>query len=185
MRHTWLHAGRRAVFAIAVACTPLTAQQATTPARSQDVASPQAVVTALYDVISGPAARPRDWNRFRSLFLEDARLVFVFVGPTGRQWLYNLPVEEFITTFGPGYQSGAGYWEREISHHEDRFGTIAHVFSTYETRLEGPKAEVAGRGINGIQLLLYEGRWWITSLVFDSENGSNPIPPQFLGAAGG
>ena len=46
-------------------------------ADSADVASPEAIVAAAYDVISGPAG-PRDWDRFRSLFGEGARLI-----PTG------------------------------------------------------------------------------------------------------
>ena len=66
MKHTWLYAGRMAVLAVGVACTSLGAQQtggatsqvARTGTRPPDVVSPQAVVTALYDVITGPAARP-------------------------------------------------------------------------------------------------------------------------------
>lgn len=40
-----------------------------------DVASPEAVVEALYEVISGPADEPRDWDRFRALFLPGARVM--------------------------------------------------------------------------------------------------------------
>jgi len=35
-----------------------------------------AIIAALYNVISGPAGE-RDWNRLRSLFLPDARLTAV------------------------------------------------------------------------------------------------------------
>lgn len=184
----WLHTGRLALLAIAVACAPLAAQQTAPPmpnrpasaVRPPDVASPEAIVTALYDVITGPAAQPRDWDRFRSLFLEGAQLAFLMAGPSGEKRLYNLPVEEFIRLAGPGYQSGAGFWEREIGHRVDRYGTIAHVFSTYETRLAGPSAPVAERGINSVQLIQHQDRWWITNLVFDSETAANPIPPQYV-----
>ena len=40
-----------------------------------DVASVDAIITALYDVISGPAGGKRDWDRFRSLFIPEARLI--------------------------------------------------------------------------------------------------------------
>jgi hypothetical protein len=194
MNYTWLRAGRYALFAIAVACVPLGAQQVTLPAgararaaapgptaaRAADVASPEAVVTAIYRIISGPAGRDRDWDRFRALFLPDARLVFILPGSAGEQFLFNLTVDEFIELAGPGYQSGAGFWEREIGHHVDRFATIAQVFSTYESRLTGPNGPVSERGINSIQLLRYENRWWITSLVFDAESAANPIPPEYL-----
>src|SRR5687768_18498764 len=63
---------------------PATAQQAATPApppaaRPADVASMDAIVAALYDVISGPAGQKREWDRFRSLFIPGARLI-----PTGK-----------------------------------------------------------------------------------------------------
>src|SRR6185436_15645882 len=44
------------------------------PARPGDVDTIEHVVAALYEVISGPAG-PRDWDRFRSLFHRDARLI--------------------------------------------------------------------------------------------------------------
>ncbi|HYW13150.1 MAG TPA: hypothetical protein VE871_14415 [Longimicrobium sp.] len=199
MKHRWLHAGRLAVLAVAVIGTPLGAQQtnlgiqnasptaqiARSGARPPDVASPQAIVEALYDVITGPAARPRDWDRFRSLFLSGAQLAWVQPGPGGQSYFYNLSVEDFIRLAGPGYQMGEGFWEREIGHHVDQFGTIAQVFSTYEMRLAGPKADVVERGINGVQLLYYQNRWWITNLVFDTETPSNPIPSRYLGNTGG
>src|SRR5450432_4263344 len=49
-----------------------TAAPAANPA---DVASPDAILAATYDVISGPAGQQRDWDRFRSLFYPGARLI--------------------------------------------------------------------------------------------------------------
>ena len=54
---------------------PLRAQTDTPVARPQDVSSADAIVAAVYDVISGPAGQKRDWNRFASLFYPGARLV--------------------------------------------------------------------------------------------------------------
>jgi hypothetical protein len=42
--------------------------------KKADAESVDALIAALYDVISGPAGKPRDWDRFRSLFLPDGRL---------------------------------------------------------------------------------------------------------------
>ena len=41
----------------------------------KDVASLDAIMKAIYDVISGDAGKPRDWDRFRALFHKDARLI--------------------------------------------------------------------------------------------------------------
>jgi hypothetical protein len=191
MMHTWLHTGRLAVLAIAVAIAPLGAQQTTPPAAAQpapappaanpaDVASPEALITALYEVISGPASQDRDWNRFRSLYRPDARLSLIQKGPAGQERLHSLQVEDFIRAVGPNYQTGAGFWERELGHRIDRFGSIAHAFTAYETRLTAPDGPVAARGINSLQMIHYEGRWWVTNLVFDQETPTSPIPPEYL-----
>src|SRR5262245_43927605 len=45
-------------------------------ANPKDVESLDAIVAAVYDVISGPPG-PRDWNRFSSLFAADARLIAI------------------------------------------------------------------------------------------------------------
>ena len=50
------------------------AAQSAPEAKPADVASPDAILAATYDVISGPPG-DRDWNRFYSLFLPDARLI--------------------------------------------------------------------------------------------------------------
>lgn len=184
----WLPTARLAVLAILAACAPLAAQQTDAPAAvlraadSLDVASPQAVVTAMYEVISGPATLERDWDRYRTLFLPGARLAFVLTNPSGQARLFDVTVDEFIRLASPGYRTRGGFWEREIGHRLHQYGSIAHVFSTYETRRTGPDGAVEQRGINGIQLLHHEGRWWVTSAVFDGETPSNPIPPEYLGA---
>jgi hypothetical protein len=52
-------------------------------AKPEDVKSPEAIVAALYDVISGPAGT-RDWDRFRSLFTPEGRLIPNGVKPMER-----------------------------------------------------------------------------------------------------
>lgn len=185
---TWLHTGRLAVLAIAVACAPLGAQQTTPPpaaaatpaADSADVASPEAIVTAIYDVISGPASQARDWDRFRSLFLPGARLLFSQTTRSGQERLHTATVEEFIQIAGPNYQQGAGFWERDVSHRIDRFGNVAHVFTTYESRFSGPDGPVEARGINSVQLVRHQGRWWVANIAWDTERPGNPIPAEYL-----
>ena len=52
-------------------------------ANAADVATPDAILKALYDVISGPAGAKRDWNRFRSIMLPNARLIPTRPMPNG------------------------------------------------------------------------------------------------------
>jgi hypothetical protein len=43
--------------------------------RPEDVADIDAILAAIYDVISGPKGKPRDWDRMRALFVPGARLI--------------------------------------------------------------------------------------------------------------
>src|SRR5215467_2391555 len=49
----------------------------------KDVKSLDAMVAAIYDVISGPPGA-RNWNRFNTLFTKDARLIAVRVPKEGK-----------------------------------------------------------------------------------------------------
>lgn len=149
------------------------------PARPADVASVDAIMTALYDVISGPAGAKRDWNRFRSLFAPGARLI-----PTGRradsvQVMRVLTPEEYATTIGPQLEQ-SGFFEREIGREVDQFGGIAQVFSAYDSKRNLADAAPFARGINSIQLINDGRRWWVVTIFWDSERPGNPIPPQYL-----
>src|SRR5438045_6832774 len=44
-------------------------------ANPADVGSMDSIIRAVYSVISGDAGKPREWDRFRSLFHPDARLI--------------------------------------------------------------------------------------------------------------
>ena len=62
-----------------------------------------------------------------------------------------------------------------------QYGDIAHVMSTYEKHRWGDTT-VAGRGINSIQLVRKDNRWWVTSIIWDEETGAGPVPAKYLPA---
>lgn len=150
------------------------------PAAEADVASPDAILAALYDVISGPAGQERDWDRMRSLFFPGARLI-----PTGRKREGNgnaarvWTVEEYIERAGPQLMEN-GFWETEIARTTEQFGAVTHAFSTYESRIGTPDSDPTMRGINSIQLFDDGSRWWVVSVFWDSERPDQPIPAAYL-----
>jgi hypothetical protein len=72
-----------------------------------------------------------------------------------------------------------GFFEREIHREVERFGNVAHVWSTYASS-EQPGGPTVARGINSIELYHDGERWWITSWIFDSERAGSPIPADYL-----
>ena len=148
------------------------------PARPADVSSMDAVIEAVYDVISGAGDQPRDWNRMRSLFVPGARLIAVHAGKDSPNVARVLGVEDYIRLAGP-LMAKKGFFERESHRTVERFGDIAQVFSTYETRRRADDPNPT-RGINSIQLFDDGTRWWVVTVFWDNERPGNPIPAMYL-----
>ncbi|MEJ8818117.1 hypothetical protein [Lacibacter sp. H407] len=148
-------------------------------AATKDVETVDAIIAALYDVISGPAGEARNWNRMRSLFLPEGKLVATAVRPTGEVVKRVLTVEEYITSSGPTLEKN-GFFEKEISRKQEVYGHIAHCFSTYEARRTATDAEPFMRGINSIQLYNDGKRWWILTVFWQTENKDLLIPKEYL-----
>jgi hypothetical protein len=162
----------------AAAQTP-SAAPAAAPA---DVSSIDGILHALYDVISGPAGKKRDPDRLRSLFAEGARLIPATKTTEGPQHARVLDVDGYITRAFANMEK-QGFFEKEIARRVDQFGSIAQVFSTYESRRAVDDAKPFARGINSIQVYFDGTRYWIITVFWDSERPDNPLPAKYLESA--
>jgi hypothetical protein len=143
-----------------------------------DVESIDAIITAAYDGISGPAGKKRDWDRERSLFIPGARLIPTAL-EAGRDDVdlapHFLDVDAYIVRVEPYFEQN-GFYEKEIARRVEHFGQIAHVWSTYESRHDPTDPEPFMRGINSIQLFHDRKRWWIVNIYWQHETAENPLP---------
>ena len=140
--------------------------------RPDDVNSLDSILKAIYDVISGPTG-DRDWNRFRSLFVPEARLTSATQKNGGPVRL--LDVEGYARGAGSYFKTHA-FYESAIVNRIQRFGSIAQVFSSYASRT-APDEKPFARGVNSIQLFNDGSRWWVLSILWDEESPANPLPP--------
>jgi hypothetical protein len=151
-------------------------------AKEGDVATIDAIIAAVYASISGPAGT-RDWDRLRSLFHPSARLIPCFPAQQEKEKgviaTRVFTVEEFIKAIEPRVKT-EGFYEQEISRRVERFGSVAHVFSTYESRHALDDAQPFTRGINSIQLFFDGKRWWTVTIFWDSERPGQGIPVEYL-----
>ncbi len=172
---------KRIVVVLMLALAPCAIAQQAAPktANPDDVKSIDAIVHALYDVISGPAGQARDWDRFRSLFHDGARLI-----PTGKRpgdaqvGARVLTPEQYVERTTPFFAK-EGFYENEASRTLEQFGNIAQVFSTYESR-HAKGEQPFQRGINSIQLFNDGTRWWVMTVMWDAETPQKPIPQEYL-----
>ncbi|HEX7721545.1 MAG TPA: hypothetical protein VF397_05265 [Pyrinomonadaceae bacterium] len=158
--------------------SPAQTVAAVPPANPADVATMDAIVASLYDVISGPPGA-RNWDRFRSLFVPGARLIPTGARPTGEVGSRVMTVEDYAQRSGPFLEKN-GFFEREVSRRLEKFGNIAHIFSTYESRHKADDAKPFARGINSIQLMNDGKRWWIVTVFWQAEDEKNPLPAEYL-----
>jgi hypothetical protein len=142
--------------------------------KPDDVKSVDAIMHAVYDVISGPAG-DRDWNRFRSLFVPEARLTSA-VAPRkpGDSAIRLLTVDDYVSKAGSYFKTSA-FYESAIVNRVQTFGNITQVFSSYGSR-HAPGEKPFTRGINSMQLFYDGSRWWVLSIRWDEESASNPLP---------
>lgn len=188
----------RPVLALALLATPSlapaqSASPATTPpaastpapatpaARPADVASVDALITALYAVISGPPGQARDWDRMRSLFHPSARMEPIVRNPAGGFTVRVLAPDDYVRGSGE-MLTRHGFTERELTRRVERFGNLVHVWSTYEGRFTGDAAPTKEpiRGINSIQLAHDGTRWWILNLTWEAERADQRLPSEYL-----
>ena len=169
------------LLALALVAAPASAQDPPAPpaADPADVESIDAIMTAVYDVISGDAGVARDWDRFRTLFAPGATLSPTGPGPDGAYGRSIMTPGEYAENAGAWLEEN-GFHEVEINRVTERYGMIAHAFSTYESRRRASDPEPFARGINSFQLLHDGSRWWVVSIFWQQESPEHPIPAKYL-----
>lgn len=173
MRCTTLSALLFVLLSACGAAAPAPAPAAPAAPRPDDVATVDGIVRAYYQVVDVAPDAPRQWARDATLYAPWIR--FVGLGRDGAVTIYDharlvADTEPMIRT---------GFRERELHRTVRRYGNIVHVDSTYETRT-GPDGATRSRGVNSLELYWDGARWWIASVLWQSEAPALPIPPELL-----
>ena len=140
---------------------------------TKDVSTETAIINALYEVISGEPGEARDWERFKYLFAKDAFLIPTNKNTEGVFGYRKMTPEEYINFFSTRIKTG--FFEKELKYEVNSFGTVAHVFSTYETR-ETKKGPITNKGINSIQLFFDQNRYYIVNVFWCAESMGFTLP---------
>jgi hypothetical protein len=153
---------------------------------ASDVDTVEHLVASLYDVISGAAGKPRDWDRFRSLFLPDGRLGVIRPDtaanadqPARKSDVVFLTPDMYIERDDP-YFKAHGFFERSIANRVEEFGNLVHIWSTYESRHAADDPKPFTRGINSIQIVHAQGRYWVASILWYEEQPGLTLPEKYL-----
>lgn len=136
-------------------------------------ATPEGLVRAVYEIVSGPAKSAKDWTRLQRLHAPGA-----IITPTQHRGAVAFAAApQALTSFielNKRLFSDRGFYESEIFQRVQRFGHIAHVWSGYETR-EHPEGPLEARGINSFQLFNDGQRWCVLSATWDIDTPEHPM----------
>jgi hypothetical protein len=142
-----------------------------------DVQTIDGIVAAFFEVVSTPAGERPNQERDASLHLPGARIRIIRPGTDGVPALHDMDLEGFYQRYG-GVRDQP-FYEREIHRVVHRFGSIAHVWSTYAGG-PSPDGPPSVRGISSIELYHDGQRWWITGWSDVDERPGCPLPAEYL-----
>ncbi len=144
-----------------------------------DVDSIDAILAAMYAAPAGDPGQAREWDRYRALFVPDARMIAARPGAEGSSLAMYMTIGSYIDANRKYFEKG-GFHDKEVARRVQEFGNIAHVWSTFESRQRAADPQPYVRGINSIQLLNDGTRWWIVNIFWEFERPDRPIPERFL-----
>ncbi|GAB2896755.1 hypothetical protein ACCI51_04995 [Microbulbifer echini] len=142
----------------------------------------KALLTQLYDLVSGPEYFKRNWQEQLELFTPYAKMIRTSVDRQGNPQALVMDIQDYPENFQQLVQ-GAAFYEVETHSVIESFGNIAHAFSTYEAWRDSDKTQFIKRGINSIQLYNDGRSWKIVNMIWDDERPGLTIPPKYNSVA--
>lgn len=149
----------------------------------EDVESVDAIIDAYYASLSAAPGEKRNWDRFLSLFASDSRLLVT--RPTALRVELGFMDPEVFAKAQDRYLTVQGLYEKSLYRKVERFGPMAHVWSTFASRRTEQDDEPYARGMYSFQLFNDGKRWYIIGVMWTFENPANPLPPEYLPEDGG
>jgi hypothetical protein len=143
-----------------------------------NVSTLNGIMKAYYDVVTVKKGGKVSYERDSLIHWPNVSVGSAGISKNGKPAFHYMSLKEYHSR-SDAYLEKDGFYEKEISRKVEKFGSIYHVWSTYESRNEagGPIIE---RGINSVELYFDGTRFWILGWFFDGERKDNPIPKKYL-----
>ena len=124
------------------------------------------LMTSFLRAVSFKTSDRPDYGELPALFIPEARLIRTS-GPVPE----ISSVEQFVQTRQRAVDAGelTSFNETELAQTTERFGNIAHRFSSYAKRGTTDHGSMAVRGAISTQFIRAEAGWRISSMAWDDE----------------
>ena len=144
---------------------------------AEKVGSIDSTVKTLYSIISGEKDLDRNWGLFKYLFKDDAEITLNIKNAEDQKIKYYLTVDEYINSYGKWLISN-GFFTKEVDRTISTFQHLNHVSSTYEYNNFDNNGNFTG--VNSINLLKENNRWYISNLKWNQEFNDLNIIKEYL-----
>ena len=134
---------------------------------------PEGIPAALDAAITGPADKDRAC--MKALLIPEARMMFVSLGADGAPTYSLQTLDEWIARVKA--RGHVMLEEKQLKFHIERYGNIAHLWSSYALHSDGKQV---ARGINSIQAIKEAGGWRVTGIMVQAESATAPLPKKYL-----
>src|SRR6516162_6943138 len=119
---------------------------------------PEGIPAALDAAITGPADKDRAC--MKALLIPEARLMFVSLGSDGAPSYRLETLDDWMARVRA--RGHAMLEEKQLKFRIERYGNIAHLWSSYTLQSDGKQV---ARGINSIQAIKEAGGWRVTGIM--------------------
>jgi len=134
---------------------------------------PEEIPAALDAAITGPADKDRAC--MKALLIPEARMMFVSPGTDGAPTYTLQTLDDWIARVKA--RGHALLKEKQLKFQIERYGNIAHLWSSYALHSDGKQV---ARGINSIQAIKEAGGWRVTGILVQAESATAPLPKEYL-----
>ena len=134
---------------------------------------PEGIPAALDAAITGPADKDRAC--MKALLTPEARMMFLSIAADGAPSYKVETLDEWIARVKARGHSMLE--EKQLKFRIERYGNIAHLWSSYTLQSDGKQV---ARGINSIQAIKEAGGWRVTGILVQAESGTAPLPKEYL-----
>ncbi len=140
-------------------------------------ATAEDVVHELYRLVTIEKGQETDWEQVRQLFLPQAVIVLRVSKDASQVFDVQGWIDDFKTWDEKAKVKETGFSEKIVTMKPRVFRDIANVFVLYEASITGATRPPT-RGVDSIELIKKDGRWWIAAITNDLINADNPVPKE-------
>jgi|GEM_PF-569716 len=150
---------------------------AQSPVADSSFLTAEGLVNGLYKAVTFKAGNMPDWNRVKSMFLNEAVIVLRSSRDSTTVFDVNGFVKDFVDFTQKYHVDKTGFMEKVIRMKPMVFGEMAHVLVLYEASVPGTRMPPQG-GVDSFSLIRKNSRWWIASITNEIPTKERPLPPE-------